>query len=636
MASVFLSYVREDAEKARALASFLERTGHTVWWDRVIKGGAQYSSEIEAALDAADKVVVLWSAQSVLSAWVRDEAAAGRDSGRLVPVQLDAQAPPLGFRQFQAIDLSGWNGRSRAPIFQDLLAAIGDPAPPAREAASANPPATRPDGFPRRFAMVAAALVLLAAIVAWWWAGHGNAGPPVVAIDTTAGTPQSQQVARQLIVRLGDVQSARSNDFRLISGKGKADIVLQVDANDRGNALRRDLSVLSGADRSILWSTSLQQPTNRADELEQQLTITSERVLSCALEALSQRKDRIDAPTLKLYLNGCSRLQEVYGNGEYDPGLISLFEQVVRRAPHFEGAWAKLLATESEVARLPDPPAKIADNLHTQITQIEQLGLAPGELYAAKASLLPQGEFGRILSVYDQGVRVDPDNALLYRLRSEALQRVGRMIDAVFDADRALKIDPLSPALQDNYMSTLAYVGKVDSAYQQLKKSEAMWPNAGNIQSARYRLDLRFGDPKEALTLFRSSAVAIDPAQEDFILARINPTPANIEKALNAERAAYAGEPRYIAGLTQALAQFGRKDEAIDVMLNYKRLDALGFNAEVLFRPAMRDVWRDPRSMAAAAHLGFLRYWRSSGHWPDFCSDPTLPYNCRQEASKYR
>jgi len=41
MASVFLSYVREDAEKARTIATLLDRAGHSVWWDRQIKGGAE-------------------------------------------------------------------------------------------------------------------------------------------------------------------------------------------------------------------------------------------------------------------------------------------------------------------------------------------------------------------------------------------------------------------------------------------------------------------------------------------------------------------------------------------------------------------------------------------------------------------
>ena len=70
---MFLSYDREDTDRARPLAVALEKAGHSVWWDRHIKSGAQYSKEIEAELKKADAVVVLWSKHSVDSAWVRDE-----------------------------------------------------------------------------------------------------------------------------------------------------------------------------------------------------------------------------------------------------------------------------------------------------------------------------------------------------------------------------------------------------------------------------------------------------------------------------------------------------------------------------------------------------------------------------------
>lgn len=99
MARVFLSYDREHTDQAHPIAAALERAGHSVWWDRHIKGGAQYSKEIEQALKDAGAVVVLWSERSIDSPWVRDEAATGRDSGRLVPVRIDAAEPPLDFRQ---------------------------------------------------------------------------------------------------------------------------------------------------------------------------------------------------------------------------------------------------------------------------------------------------------------------------------------------------------------------------------------------------------------------------------------------------------------------------------------------------------------------------------------------------------
>jgi tetratricopeptide (TPR) repeat protein len=641
MASVFLSYVRDDAGKARSLAGLLERAGHSVWWDRRIKGGAQYSSEIEAALAAADKIIVLWSARSIGSAWVRDEAAVGRDSGRLVPVTIDGTDSPLGFRQFQTLDFSAWNGRTKPHGLDDLLAAVGPPdereesARPAM-AAAATPGPARPA---RSSPLIAATAALLVVVIGggWWWTSRAGPHTPIVAVAAANGSPKAQQIAHDLAVQLGALQSARGDAFELVLDPNDADIVLRLNAQDSPDALRRDLTFESGKNHAILWSTSFAQPPAKAGDLAQQLTATSQRVLSCALEALSDRKDQIDATTLKLYLTGCARLGDVFGLSQYDPGLDHLFEQVIARAPHFEGAWANLLAAESEIARIPDTPAVLIDRTRGHIAQAQKLGLNIGEIYAAKAALLPQSDFLGILDLYSRGIAADPDNSFLYRLRSEEWQRVGRMSDAIGDADQARKLDPLSPAVQDNYVSALAYAGKIDAAYEQLRQAEAIWPNARNIQFARYRLDIRYGDPKNALAAYRGGIVSGgEPAMETLIEARIDPSPAKIQRAIDAERVQYAQDPRYIAGLVQALAQFGRTDEAIDTMLGYKRLDAIGYNAEVLFRPAMQSVWRDPRAMAVAAHLGFLRVWEKSGKWPDFCAEPELKYDCRKEAAKYR
>jgi tetratricopeptide (TPR) repeat protein len=632
MASVFLSYDREDADRARALAALVERAGHSVWWDRHIRGGAQYSSEIEAALVAADKVVVLWSAKSIASAWVRDEAAVGRDSGRLVPVALDDTEPPLGFRQFQTIDLGTWKGRAKPQQLDELLEALGPGEIPK---APAPGPAPVEEQHRRRPWLILAAVgsVILFALGGWWLAGRSQAHTPVVSVEAASGSARSQQVARELAVRLGNKQSG-TNAFRLVSGGGDADLVLQVDASEDRNALHRDVSVSSGKDRSILWSASFQQPAGQGDQIAQQLAFTSQRVLYCGIEALSHRRERIDVPTLKLYLTGCSKLEDVYGLGEYDPSLASLFEQVIAKAPHFEAAWARLFVSEFEPLRQYDPPQKLIDKVRSQIARAEKLGIHIGELYAAKAALLPISDFYAVFVTLNRGIEADPDNAFLYRLMGEESLEVGRLGTAIDYAGQALQLDPLSPALQDNYISILAYAGRIDAAYVQLRKAEAITPGARNLQMARYRLDLRFGDPRAALTEFRNIR-GFDRAQESFLEARIDPTPAKIQRAIDEERLEYAQEPRYIAGLLQALAQFGRKDEAIDLMIHYRDPAAIGYNADVLFRPAMREVWRDPRSMAAAAHLGFLRFWQKGDHWPDFCADPTLPYDCKKEAAKY-
>ncbi|HVF38017.1 MAG TPA: toll/interleukin-1 receptor domain-containing protein [Sphingomicrobium sp.] len=131
--TLFLSYSRNDEAHARRLATALGQAGYTVWWDALIEGGASYARSIGSALEKADAVLVLWSASSIESDWVRDEAAQGRDRHRLVPLSLDGSKPPLGFRQYQVIDVSHWHGRRNSPQFAEIeraiAAALGHEAP---------------------------------------------------------------------------------------------------------------------------------------------------------------------------------------------------------------------------------------------------------------------------------------------------------------------------------------------------------------------------------------------------------------------------------------------------------------------------------------------------------------------------
>jgi TolB-like protein len=153
LADVFLSYARGDRTCAERLANAIGDSGLTVWWDRHIKGGAEFSRDIEHQLDAASKVVVLWSKEAVNSRWVRDEASVAADSGRLVSATIDGTPPPLGFRQFQSIDLRAWAAKGAA-IPSELAEALEVETAPHAAPASVPPP--------RRWIAAGAAALLLA------------------------------------------------------------------------------------------------------------------------------------------------------------------------------------------------------------------------------------------------------------------------------------------------------------------------------------------------------------------------------------------------------------------------------------------------------------------------------------------
>lgn len=135
MTDLFLSYKREDEARVARLVQALEGVGLSLWWDRGLPGGEEWRANIETALDAAKVVLVCWTRASIgpESGFVRDEASRAKD--RLVSVMLERGVRlPLGFGEVQAIDLSHWNGSSRDPFFQDLVALLrarlaGAPAP---------------------------------------------------------------------------------------------------------------------------------------------------------------------------------------------------------------------------------------------------------------------------------------------------------------------------------------------------------------------------------------------------------------------------------------------------------------------------------------------------------------------------
>ncbi|HXG81001.1 MAG TPA: winged helix-turn-helix domain-containing protein, partial [Sphingomicrobium sp.] len=486
--------------------------------------------------------------------------------------------------------------------------------------------------WPYRWLGAAAAIVLaiIAAVALWWPAGQPSA--TTVAVLAADGSQVTHQLARSLLTRLGSLQAARTDAMKLAgSAAGEPDLILEVGGTSDGGVTEANIVLLSALDRSVLWSKEFSQPTGKLADLEQQLAFTTGRVLDCALEGRSERQ-QLKVETFRLYLNGCAILADAY---RVDPKrVIPIFSQVVEQAPKFSAGWGKLVLAEAQFVNVEiiffDRRPAIPVEQH--IATARKLDPDLPEAYVAEYLMAPISAFDQRLRLIERGLARHPDNPDLLAIQAEFLLTVGRQGEAIEAARRAFELDPLTPGHGNNLIQTLAYAGRTEMAAEELKRAEQRWPGTLTLRDARFRFHLRYGDPRVALQIVRSEGISSE--FEEFLLARIDPTPAKIERAVNAVRRRGTSSAKSINDLAQLLGQFGREDEAFELIMGWPRTDQAGAMTGMLFRPTMREFRSDPRFMRVAQHLGLLAHWRNSGKWPDFCFEPDLRYDCKAEAAK--
>jgi hypothetical protein len=95
MADVFISYSKNDATAAKALAEDLIVVGFTVWWDTQLSSGDDFHEAIRAEIAKARAVIVIWSPAATSSSWVRGEADEAARLGTLISTHVEGFDPRL-------------------------------------------------------------------------------------------------------------------------------------------------------------------------------------------------------------------------------------------------------------------------------------------------------------------------------------------------------------------------------------------------------------------------------------------------------------------------------------------------------------------------------------------------------------
>ena len=495
----------------------------------------------------------------------------------------------------------------------------------------------RMDSANRRTALTLGLIASAGAGVLAWLVVARTDGVPLMAVSNPVGEPFSANLARSVSTAVGEQMTTSGSPFRLVEGGSSdnhnADFVLEVHGIKTVREAKAELTLFSGRDHALVWGSAMTQPVARVADLEQQVGKAGALVLACAAETQLVDGRRPDEEIVKLYLDACSRFDAM--NGANLSVLTDAFEKVTDRAPQLRGAWSKLFLSKAEIIEGGNPPPGAVSGLRKNLADSRRHRVDVAETYIGQGALVPPNGHYRRLGLYEAGLARHPRSLHLLLARSWQLRSVGRMIQAILSARRAVQLNPQSVAARSEYISSLMYAGRIDAARRELDKAERIWPGAENLAGSRYRLEMRLGNPEAALRIIQLGSTIGGVEPTSFLLARQRPTKANIDRAVADEMAMYRADPEAFGSALQALGEFGRTEEAIKLLLDFKYPDKMGDGAELLFRPPLRGIRRDPRFIQIASRFGLTAYWTRSGKWPDFCSQPGLPYECAREASKY-
>lgn len=553
--SVFISYARVDRPRVTVIAAALSSAGYEVWWDAMIDGGTEFARMIEAKLAAADAAIVIWSKSSVGSDWVRDEAAYARDRKRLVPVSLDGTEPPLGFRQYHAIDLSGWKGSAEGPEIASLLrgvAAVGSGGAAVR--ATDLPPPPRAVAS-RRAVLIGgggvAAVAVTGGLIAFKpWQSAAQSSVAVLPFANLSGDPTQayfsdglSEEVRAALSRIAELKVAAptssslfrdaQNDAKAIGAKLGVGYLLEGSVRKSGDILRIAANLVDAVSGFSNWSQTFDRKMTDVFALQSEIAQAVAEALTVQVAAANGIPGGTNnVAAYDAFLKGRDLSNADAGEAS-DRAALAQFDAALTLDPGYAAAHAARSRSVADIASSYGQPGELRAMYDDAIAAAQKaVALAP-VLAAGHWALGHALFYGRLdpksgKKPFDRAYALAPGDADVANAFGIFALRTGRTAEAEGAIGHAATLDSLN-----------ARVFRASGLIAQTK-----------------------GDPQAALRLY-DRALALSPklafvrAQQGAALLKLGQLPA--------ARAAYAAEPVEtfrLAGLAVVDWKRGEKDAA--------------------------------------------------------------------------
>jgi adenylate cyclase len=573
---VFISYARPSEEEAHRISQLLRDAGFTVWRDDELPAHRAYSDVIEERLRSAKAVVVLWSAESGKSHWVRAEADSAREAGTLVQATLDGVLPPMPFNQIQCADLKGWGGDTKSAAWrklEDSVAALvrgGTEDHRANEAAVAAP------------AKVRASICVLPFV--------NMSGEPEQeyfsdGISEDITTDLSKISALEVVARNTAFSFKGQNpDVQEVAKQLNVSHVLEGSVRKAGSRVRINAQLIDGSTGKHLWADRFDR--DLTDIFEIQDEISEAIVDALKVRLLPKEKTAIETrgtSSVEAYNTFLMARQQLISGDFGDPRLAETAVRLCRQAaaldPNYADAWALMSLAQ---LRLRLWHAKDDDPLPAAERALEinpDLAIP----YCVKANYLEgEGHKDEAAEAIRKALELDPNSWEVNHEASRLLFRDGRPAESIPFFEKAASLvdhDWRSPMMLMTCFQAVGDKNNLERAARmtldRTEKVIARDPTNSSAMAAGAGALVRLGDEDRAREWIRR-ALLLDP---DNLNMRYNVA-------------------------CSLVAEFGDKEEAIEAIGPFfERINSAIWMRHVDADPDLDPIRDDPRfkSMLAAA-----------------------------------
>lgn len=641
MRTVFLSYSRKDEAEARRLADALSEAGLKVWWDELIEGGAAYAKRIEAALEDADAVVVLWSSSSIASDWVLDEAVRARELHKLIPASLDGTPSPMGFRQYQAIDLSAWReGRDTAAIGALVRGIEALDAPGAGLDVTARAPAAPAPGLRqgplqparRRLMLAGLAALPMTGLGAWLW--HRLARSSAIADNSVAVLPFENlrgeayfadglaeevraTLARNLSLQVMAKSSSgrfRTRDQDAVAIAAELGVAYLLDGSVRreGDLVRVSTDLIDGQSGFSRWTKVFDHQLTDVFAVQSEIAFAVGEALSQYVagaapthESLSELGGTRDPQALDAYLRGRA-LYDLSLDEATDRAALEQLDLAIAADPGFASAHAAraraLTAIANQYGAVESLPSLYAEAVAAAERAI---ALAPtlAEAHSTLGFTLFQGRLDAraARSPFERSMEFGAGEATVLARFAQYASRCGRHEDAGKAFDAALVRDPLNPLIH-RAGGGIAYAARrFEDSIPPLRKALAMNPKLSRAHGAIGDALLNLGDVPGALAAYEKEPSAYTRLT-GLAIAHIRARRSTEASEARAELLALGD--RVLYQVAQVQAQALEIDAALESLARARALGDSGL-IYALNDPFLDPLRDDTRFDALLESLGF-------------------------------